>query len=90
MPLTLPLLSGGRYEFSRDPESWLDIDRDTGDISARRAFNMRSPHVKNNIYIAVVKVTGQFTSSMRQPGELDIHFTPHGRFLLRNKYLWLT
>ncbi|XP_030270623.1 cadherin-15 [Sparus aurata] len=46
-----------RYEFSRDPESWLDIDRDTGDISARRAFNMRSPHVKNNIYIAVVKVT---------------------------------
>ncbi|XP_030019340.1 cadherin-15 [Sphaeramia orbicularis] len=46
-----------RYEISRDPEKWLDIDRNTGDISARRTFNMRSPHVKNNIYTAVVKVT---------------------------------
>ncbi|XP_073321295.1 cadherin-15 [Pagrus major] len=46
-----------RYEISRDPERWLDIDRDTGDISARRTFNMRSPHVKNNIYNAVIKVT---------------------------------
>ncbi|KAM3625481.1 uncharacterized protein V6R79_012699 [Siganus canaliculatus] len=46
-----------RYEITRDPESWLDINRDTGDISAKRTFNMRSPHVKNNIYSAVVKVT---------------------------------
>lgn len=48
----------GRYEISRDPERWLDINRDTGDITTRRAFNMRSPHVRNNIYNAVVKVTG--------------------------------
>ncbi|XP_060892563.1 cadherin-15 [Labrus mixtus] len=46
-----------RYEISRDPERWLDINGDTGDISARRTFNMRSPHVKKNIYAAVVKVT---------------------------------
>ncbi|XP_077420295.1 cadherin-15 isoform X2 [Vanacampus margaritifer] len=46
-----------RYEVSRDPERWLDINRHTGDISARRTFNMRSQHVKNNIYAAVVKVT---------------------------------
>ncbi|XP_042349430.1 cadherin-15 isoform X2 [Plectropomus leopardus] len=46
-----------RYEISRDPERWLDINRDTGDITARRTFNMRSPNVKNNIYNAVVKVT---------------------------------
>ncbi|GAA6233586.1 cadherin-15 [Lates japonicus] len=46
-----------RYEITRDPERWLDIDRDTGDIMARRTFNMRSPHVKNHIYTAVVKVT---------------------------------
>ncbi|XP_076011733.1 cadherin-15 [Genypterus blacodes] len=45
------------YEISKDPERWLDINRDTGVISAKRAFNMRSPHVKNNIYTAVVKVT---------------------------------
>ncbi|XP_069030041.1 cadherin-15 [Embiotoca jacksoni] len=45
-----------RYEISRDPDRWLDINKDTGDISARRSFNMRSPHVKNNIYTAVVKV----------------------------------
>ncbi|XP_005466973.1 cadherin-15 [Oreochromis niloticus] len=46
-----------RYEISRDPESWLDINRDTGDITAKRKFNMRSPHVKNSIYTAAVKVT---------------------------------
>ncbi|XP_077374554.1 cadherin-15 [Festucalex cinctus] len=46
-----------RYEISRDPERWLDINRHTGDIIARRTFNMRSQHVKNNIYVAVVKVT---------------------------------
>ncbi|KAM4630480.1 cadherin-15 [Polymixia lowei] len=46
-----------RYEISRDPERWLDINRETGDIVARRTFNIRSPHVKNNVYNAVVKVT---------------------------------
>ncbi|XP_028257825.1 cadherin-15 [Parambassis ranga] len=46
-----------RYEIIRDPERWLDINRETGDITAKRPFNMRSPHVKNNIYSAVVKVT---------------------------------
>uniref|UniRef100_A0A3Q3K7B2 Cadherin domain-containing protein n=1 Tax=Monopterus albus TaxID=43700 RepID=A0A3Q3K7B2_MONAL len=45
-----------RFEISRDPERWLDINRDTGDITARRTFNMRSPHVKNNVYSAIVKV----------------------------------
>ncbi|XP_062238122.1 cadherin-15 [Platichthys flesus] len=46
-----------RYEIVRDPEKWLDINRDTGEIRARRTFNMRSPNVKNRIYTAVVKVT---------------------------------
>uniref|UniRef100_A0A8C2WCI4 Cadherin 15, type 1, M-cadherin (myotubule) n=1 Tax=Cyclopterus lumpus TaxID=8103 RepID=A0A8C2WCI4_CYCLU len=41
----------------RDPERWLQINRDTGDITAKRTFNMRSPNVRNNIYNAVVKVT---------------------------------
>lgn len=48
-----------RYEISRDPEQWLTINKDTGDITAKRTFNMRSPHVKNHFYKAVVKVTGQ-------------------------------
>lgn len=55
--MTLRLL--GRYEIGRDPERWLDVDRLTGDITAKRNFNMRSPHVRNNIYRAVVKVTGR-------------------------------
>ncbi|XP_034737882.1 cadherin-15 [Etheostoma cragini] len=46
-----------RYEISRDPERWLDINRATGDITAKRTFNMQSPNVRNNIYNAVVKVT---------------------------------
>uniref|UniRef100_A0A8C6S2Z9 Cadherin 15, type 1, M-cadherin (myotubule) n=1 Tax=Neogobius melanostomus TaxID=47308 RepID=A0A8C6S2Z9_9GOBI len=40
------------YEISRDPEQWLDIDGVTGDISVKRTFNMRSPHVKNSMYTA--------------------------------------
>ncbi|XP_054626807.1 cadherin-15 isoform X2 [Dunckerocampus dactyliophorus] len=46
-----------RYEISRDPERWLEINRNTGEITARRSFNMRSQHVRNNIYAAIVKVT---------------------------------
>ncbi|XP_017260467.1 cadherin-15 [Kryptolebias marmoratus] len=46
-----------RYEISRDPEGWLEIDRDTGDIVSKRGFNMRSPHVRNGIYTAAVVVT---------------------------------
>lgn len=53
-----------RYEINRDPESWLDINRDTGDITAKRKFNMRSPHVKNSIYTAAVKVIGQHVYSL--------------------------
>ncbi|CAN9507158.1 unnamed protein product [Ophioblennius macclurei] len=45
------------FEISRDPERWLNIDRETGDITLRRGINMRSPHLKNNIYNAAVKVT---------------------------------
>ncbi|KAF6715695.1 Cadherin-15 [Oryzias melastigma] len=45
------------YEIFRDPEGWLDVDKLTGDISVKRAFNMRSPHVENNVYSAVVRVT---------------------------------
>ncbi|XP_008308154.2 cadherin-15 [Cynoglossus semilaevis] len=46
-----------RYEMILDPERWLDINSVTGDISSRRKFNMRSPHVQNQVYSAVVKVT---------------------------------
>ncbi|XP_056135015.1 cadherin-15 [Lampris incognitus] len=44
-----------RYEISTDPERWLEINRETGEITARRTFNMRSPHVKKNIYTAAIK-----------------------------------
>nr|XP_057944744.1 cadherin-15 [Doryrhamphus excisus] len=46
-----------RYEIISDPERWLDINRNTGEITARRTFNMRSQYVRNNIYTAIVKVT---------------------------------
>lgn len=46
-----------RFEISRDPERWLDIDKITGEIRVKRTFNMKSLHVKNNIYTAGVKVT---------------------------------
>lgn len=59
-----------RYEIIRDPERWLDINRDTGDIIAKRTFNMRSPHVKNSIYNAVVKATGQLLYPPDMAGSL--------------------
>ncbi|KAM6942820.1 cadherin-15 isoform 1-T1 [Xenentodon cancila] len=46
-----------RYEMIKDPERWLEIDRHTGEITLRRPFNMRSPHVENNVYNAAVRVT---------------------------------
>lgn len=59
-----------RYEIVRDPEWWLDINKDTGAIYARRTFNMRSPHVKNNVYTAIVKVTGQLIWTFPQETRL--------------------
>ncbi|XP_053722049.1 cadherin-15-like [Synchiropus splendidus] len=48
---------GMSFEVTKDPENWLEINKHTGEISAKRSFNMRSPHVKNKIYTAGVKVT---------------------------------
>uniref|UniRef100_A0A8C2DL54 Cadherin-15-like n=1 Tax=Cyprinus carpio TaxID=7962 RepID=A0A8C2DL54_CYPCA len=41
-----------RFEIIQDPESWLAINHATGQITAKRSFNIRSPHVRNNIYSA--------------------------------------
>uniref|UniRef100_A0A673X3V7 Cadherin 15, type 1, M-cadherin (myotubule) n=1 Tax=Salmo trutta TaxID=8032 RepID=A0A673X3V7_SALTR len=46
-----------KYDILRDPEGWLIINHETGEITARTPFNVRSPHVKNNIYNAVIRVT---------------------------------
>uniref|UniRef100_A0A8C8FWX4 Cadherin domain-containing protein n=1 Tax=Oncorhynchus tshawytscha TaxID=74940 RepID=A0A8C8FWX4_ONCTS len=46
-----------KYDILRDPEGWLIINHETGEIIARKPFNVRSPHVKNNIYNAVIRVT---------------------------------
>uniref|UniRef100_A0A4W4GXV2 Cadherin 15, type 1, M-cadherin (myotubule) n=1 Tax=Electrophorus electricus TaxID=8005 RepID=A0A4W4GXV2_ELEEL len=46
-----------RFEIIQDPERWLMINHETGEIRARKAFNIRSPYVRNNKYMAVVKVT---------------------------------
>ncbi|TSK20067.1 Cadherin-15 [Bagarius yarrelli] len=46
-----------RFEITQDPEKWLVINNETGEISARKNFNLRSPYVKKNKYRAVVKVT---------------------------------
>lgn len=56
----------GRYEINRDPGKWLDINANTGEISAKRNFNIRSPHVRNNVYSAVVKATGRLMSGFSQ------------------------
>ncbi|KAM6980486.1 cadherin-15 [Aplochiton taeniatus] len=45
-----------RYEISKDPEKWLSINSETGEIVTRGTFNVRSPHVKDHVYSAVVTV----------------------------------
>lgn len=46
-----------RFEITEDPEKWLLINRETGEISARNHFNIRSPYIRKNKYKAGVKVT---------------------------------
>ncbi|KAG7261549.1 hypothetical protein CRUP_022715 [Coryphaenoides rupestris] len=45
------------YDIIKDPERWLDINKLTGDIIARRPFNIRSPHLRSGVYTAVVRAT---------------------------------
>lgn len=52
-----------RFDISYDPEKWLSINRDTGEVTAKRAFNIRSPHVQNNVYRAMIEVSDAGESS---------------------------
>ncbi|CAL8246986.1 unnamed protein product [Lota lota] len=60
-----PDQTGLRYEIISDPERWLEINKVTGDIITRRPFNIRSSHLRNGIYNAVVRATdgGGMTTS---------------------------
>ncbi|KAK3510041.1 hypothetical protein QTP70_026697 [Hemibagrus guttatus] len=70
-----------RFEIIQDPEKWLSINHETGDISARKNFSLRSPYIKKNKYRAVVKVTDMETHAVLQPvididqGEFSIPIT---------------
>uniref|UniRef100_H3CVJ9 Cadherin 15, type 1, M-cadherin (myotubule) n=1 Tax=Tetraodon nigroviridis TaxID=99883 RepID=H3CVJ9_TETNG len=80
-----------RFEISRDPERWLDINRVTGDITAKRSFNMRSPHVRNNVYRAVVKVTdaeglstsGGVSITLKETNDFPPQVVPGGGFVCK-------
>ncbi|XP_026802562.3 cadherin-15 [Pangasianodon hypophthalmus] len=61
-----------RFEITQDPEKWLLINRETGEISARKNFNIRSPYVKKNKYRAVVKVTDMDAGGTSIMASLDI------------------
>ncbi|XP_073715622.1 cadherin-15 [Misgurnus anguillicaudatus] len=61
-----------RYEIIQDPENWLYINHATGQISTSRNFNIRSPHVKNNIYSAVVKVIDQDADGVSATATLEV------------------
>ncbi|KAJ8400473.1 hypothetical protein AAFF_G00395970 [Aldrovandia affinis] len=61
-----------RYEIQYDPEEWLSIDPETGELATRKAFNMRSPHVTNNIYYAVVRVTDMDTGGISTTATVEL------------------
>ncbi|XP_016101352.1 cadherin-15-like [Sinocyclocheilus grahami] len=56
-----------------DPENWLAINHATGQITARRSFNIRSPHVRNNIYSAIVKVIDQDADGISATATLEVN-----------------
>uniref|UniRef100_A0A4W5RFF6 Cadherin 15, type 1, M-cadherin (myotubule) n=1 Tax=Hucho hucho TaxID=62062 RepID=A0A4W5RFF6_9TELE len=61
-----------KYDILRDPEGWLIINHETGEITARKPFNVRSPHVKNNIYNAVIRVRDTDASGISTTASLVI------------------
>ncbi|XP_066512621.1 cadherin-15-like [Hoplias malabaricus] len=61
-----------RFEITHDPEKWLAINRETGEISARKNFNIRSPYVKKNKYTALVKVTDLDAGGVSATASLEI------------------
>lgn len=61
-----------RYEITRDPERWLSINQETGEITARKGFNLRSPHVKNNVYNVIIKVTDTDAGGISTTATLSI------------------
>ncbi|XP_030649727.1 cadherin-15 [Chanos chanos] len=60
-----------RFEIN-DPERLLTIDQETGQITLRKAFDIRSPHIRNNIYTATVKVTDTDASGLSATASLEI------------------
>ncbi|XP_052417263.1 cadherin-15 [Carassius gibelio] len=62
-----------RFEIIQDPESWLAINHETGQITARRSFNIRSPYVRNNIYPAIVKVIDQDGDGISATATLEVN-----------------
>ncbi|XP_051980825.1 cadherin-15-like [Xyrauchen texanus] len=61
-----------KFEIIQDPESWLAINVATGQISAKSTFNIRSPHVRSNVYAAVVKVMDQDADGISATATLEI------------------
>ncbi|XP_046897810.1 cadherin-15 [Hypomesus transpacificus] len=61
-----------RYEITRDPERWLSINPETGEITSRKSFNVRSPHVENNIYNVIIKVTDTDAGGISTTATLSI------------------
>ncbi|XP_062845618.1 cadherin-15 [Trichomycterus rosablanca] len=61
-----------RFEITHDPEGWLAINHETGAISAKKKFNIRSPYVKNNKYTALIKVTDQDGTSSTASVEITL------------------
>ncbi|XP_036440313.1 cadherin-15 [Colossoma macropomum] len=61
-----------KFEITHDPERWLGINRDTGEVTARRTFNIRSSYVKNNKYTALVKVTDLDAGGISATASLEI------------------
>ncbi|KAJ7986042.1 hypothetical protein DPEC_G00346710 [Dallia pectoralis] len=69
-----------KYDILKDPEGWLDIDTETGDIRARKSFSIRSPHVKSNVYNAVIRVTDTDAGGQSTTASLVITFTEANDF----------
>ncbi|KAL4613569.1 cadherin-15 isoform X2 [Arapaima gigas] len=61
-----------RYGVVHDPDNWLSINPDTGVVRARKPLNPRSAHMRNGIYMVVVKVSDADVDGLSTNATMEI------------------
>ncbi|MEQ2235228.1 hypothetical protein ILYODFUR_000259 [Ilyodon furcidens] len=61
------------YKVGDDPEGWMEIDADTGDITTIKMLDRESPHVVNGFYTLILHAMDKGQPPMTGTATLQIH-----------------